>query len=190
MHGLASNARLWDGVATRLAAAGHPVAAVDQRGHGQSDKPDDGYDFATLTEDLAAILADLDWQGDRTPLVAGQSWGANVVLELAVRQPGPPSGHRSSWTGGRWTWPAGLRTGPRARRRWPRRRLTGTKAVDFEAMIRLHHPDWPEEGIAGHARQRRGAPRRHHPALALPGPPPDDPAPPVGAPPVDRAIRW
>ena len=33
-HGLASNARLWDGVAHRLAAAGHRVVTVDQRGHG------------------------------------------------------------------------------------------------------------------------------------------------------------
>ena len=35
-HGLASNARLWDGVARRLAAAGHRVVTVDQRGHGAS----------------------------------------------------------------------------------------------------------------------------------------------------------
>ena len=45
-HGLASNARLWDGVARRLAEAGHRVVTVDQRGHGQSSKPDDGYDVA------------------------------------------------------------------------------------------------------------------------------------------------
>ena len=36
VHGLASNARLWDGVARRLAGAGHAVAAVDLRGHGRS----------------------------------------------------------------------------------------------------------------------------------------------------------
>ena len=92
VHGLASNARLWDGVADRLAASGHPVAAVDQRGHGQSDKPDDGYDFATLTGDLLALLADLGWQDERRPWVAGQSWGANVVLELAVRHPDATQG--------------------------------------------------------------------------------------------------
>ncbi len=49
VHGLASNARTWDGVAARLAAEGHPVVAIDQRGHGLSDKPDDGYDYATVT---------------------------------------------------------------------------------------------------------------------------------------------
>ena len=31
VHGLSSNARLWDGVARRLAAAGHEVVAVAQR---------------------------------------------------------------------------------------------------------------------------------------------------------------
>ena len=27
--------------------------------------------------------------------------------------------------------------------------LIGTPAADFERMIRGHHPDWPESGIAG-----------------------------------------
>ena len=44
VHGLASNLRLWDGVAEHLHAAGHTVIAVDQRGHGRSDAPDVGYD--------------------------------------------------------------------------------------------------------------------------------------------------
>src|SRR5262245_61892496 len=89
VHGLASNARLWDGVAERLAAAGHPVAAVDQRGHGQSDKPDSGYDFPTLTDDLLFVLRRLGWQ---TPWMAGQSWGANVVVEVAARHPEATAG--------------------------------------------------------------------------------------------------
>ena len=33
LHGLASNARIWDGVASRLAGAGLRVVALDQRGH-------------------------------------------------------------------------------------------------------------------------------------------------------------
>nr|MDQ2754534.1 alpha/beta hydrolase [Actinomycetota bacterium] len=82
VHGLASNARLWDGVARHLSAFGHPVVAVDQRGHGQSDKPDDGYDFVTLCADLAAVI---DATISRPPLVVGQSWGGNVVLELTAR---------------------------------------------------------------------------------------------------------
>ena len=56
VHGLSSNCRTWEGVAGHLADRGHPVAAVDLRGHGQSDKPDDGYDFTTLCSDLVAVL--------------------------------------------------------------------------------------------------------------------------------------
>ena len=33
VHGLASNLRLWDGVAESLHARGHTVVALDQRGH-------------------------------------------------------------------------------------------------------------------------------------------------------------
>ena len=36
LHGLASNCRIWDGVAPLLAAAGFRTVAVDQRGHGES----------------------------------------------------------------------------------------------------------------------------------------------------------
>ncbi len=47
VHGLASNARLWDGVAEHLHAAGHTAIAIDQRGHGRSDAPEAGYDLDT-----------------------------------------------------------------------------------------------------------------------------------------------
>jgi len=84
VHGLASNARLWDGVAAHLADHGHHVVAVDQRGHGHSSKPDDGYDMVTVADDLALLVEHLGWS---RPAVAGQSWGGNVVLELALRRP-------------------------------------------------------------------------------------------------------
>lgn len=84
VHGLASNARMWDGVATRLAAAGAEVAAVDLRGHGRSEQVPDGYDTPTAAADLAELIDALGWTGRRAPVVAGQSWGGNVVLELAA----------------------------------------------------------------------------------------------------------
>jgi len=84
VHGLSSNARLWDGVAARLVAAGHPATAVDLRSHGESDSPETGYDTATAAGDLAAVAATL---GIDRPVVAGQSWGGNVVVELAARHP-------------------------------------------------------------------------------------------------------
>jgi pimeloyl-ACP methyl ester carboxylesterase len=84
VHGLASNLRLWDGVAERLHGAGHTVVAIDQRGHGRSDAPDTGYEIDTAVADLLALIEAL---GLERPLLAGQSWGGSVVLELAWRHP-------------------------------------------------------------------------------------------------------
>ena len=84
VHGLASNARLWDGVATRLASAGAATVAVDQRGHGLSDRPDVGYDLASVADDLARLVTALGWE---RVVLAGQSWGGNVVLEALARHP-------------------------------------------------------------------------------------------------------
>ena len=84
LHGLASAAAIWELVAPTLAAE-RRVVALDQRGHGLSDKPDSGYDFATIVADDIAAAGALGL-GPRFA-VAGHSWGANVALELAARHP-------------------------------------------------------------------------------------------------------
>src|SRR5579885_10978 len=84
LHGLASNARIWDFVAPLLRAHAR-VVAVDQRGHGLTSAPDSGYGFAETATDAAALIAALGFQ---RPVVAGHSWGANVAVECAARQPG------------------------------------------------------------------------------------------------------
>ena len=89
LHGLASNARIWDGVASRLAGAGLRVVALDQRGHGDSEQPASGYDFAAVGRDLAAALTAL---GIERPVLAGHSWGAHVALEFAADRPGGIAG--------------------------------------------------------------------------------------------------
>jgi pimeloyl-ACP methyl ester carboxylesterase len=84
VHGLSSNARLWDLVARHL--VGHPVVAVDLRGHGLSAQVPDVEPDATLAaaDDLASVCDDLGWTA---PVVAGQSWGGNVVIQLAADRP-------------------------------------------------------------------------------------------------------
>ena len=71
VHGLASNARLWDGVALHLARRGHRVVAVDQRGHGRSSKPDDGYDMANVANDLRLLIDELGWTPPQWPASRG-----------------------------------------------------------------------------------------------------------------------
>jgi len=83
LHGVASNARIWLPVAPLLAPR-FRVLAVDQRGHGQSDKPASGYDFPSVVRD---VLEFVDALGLERPVIAGHSWGGNVALELAARHP-------------------------------------------------------------------------------------------------------
>lgn len=83
LHGVASNARIWGPVAPLLTPR-FRVLALDQRGHGQSDKPSSGYDFATVTGDVRGFIEAL---GLERPVVAGHSWGGNVALELAAKHP-------------------------------------------------------------------------------------------------------
>lgn len=88
LHGLASTSRIWDLTAPIL-AQDFAVTAIDQRGHGQSGKPPHGYDFASVTQDLATLLKGKNLN---RPILVGHSWGADVALELAVAQPSLPRG--------------------------------------------------------------------------------------------------
>jgi pimeloyl-ACP methyl ester carboxylesterase len=89
LHGLASNARIWDGVAPRLVGAGLRVVALDLRGHGESEQPDDGYDFASVGQDVSSALAGLELE---RPVLVGHSWGAHVALQYAAERPGALAG--------------------------------------------------------------------------------------------------
>jgi pimeloyl-ACP methyl ester carboxylesterase len=81
LHGLASSAHIWNLVAPLLAAQGYMVTALDQRGHGESEKPDHGYDFATIVADDYAAVQSLHIE---RPVIVGHSWGAAVALQYAA----------------------------------------------------------------------------------------------------------
>jgi pimeloyl-ACP methyl ester carboxylesterase len=144
LHGLASNCRTWDVVASHLAAAGHRVVTVDQRGHGLSDKPAAGYDFATITADLARLLPLLAVE---QPIVVGQSWGGNVVLEFGARYPGLARG--LGFVDGGFidlqarpnsTWDS-----ISAQLKPPD--LNGMPRALLKHRLQASHPDWSEAGI-------------------------------------------
>ncbi len=150
VHGLASNARLWDGVARRLAEAGHPVASVDLRGHGRSSTPQGGTPYAipAVAGDLPPLLEALGFLAAGPVVLVGQSYGAIVVLE-AARVLGSAVSGVVCVDGGHLDLQA----------RWPEwsscaevlapPRTAGTAVEVAEGWIRDAHPDWPLEGIAG-----------------------------------------
>tara|TARA_B100000029_G_scaffold464765_1_gene498929 strand:- start:295 stop:1074 length:780 start_codon:yes stop_codon:yes gene_type:complete len=85
---LASNSQIWDLVAPLLAKS-NKVVAIDQRGHGLSSKPDHGYDFKTITNDLSLFLKAAHITN---PLLVGHSWGGSVALNFAAEKSAQVSG--------------------------------------------------------------------------------------------------
>ena len=83
LHGLASTCHIWRLTAPIL-ARDFSVIAMDQRGHGDSAKPDHGYDFASVSRDAAGLIKA---KGLQNPIVVGHSWGGDVALELAAAHP-------------------------------------------------------------------------------------------------------
>jgi len=107
VHGLGSSCHIWDLTAPRLASE-FGVMALDQRGHGESDQPDDGYDFASIVSDLAGFVDHLLSPG-RQAVFVGHSWGASVVLNFGVTHPERTAGlvlvdGGTGSPGERWTW--------------------------------------------------------------------------------------
>ena len=146
VHGLASNLRLWDGVAEQLHALGHTVVALDQRGHGRSDAPEAGYDLDGAVADLLALIHAL---GLERPVLAGQSWGGNVVLELAWRRPDALRGV-ACVDGGivelaerypSWDSCLAALTPPS---------LDHLTMAELRARLRQSNPDFPEEALAAY----------------------------------------
>ncbi|WP_372786716.1 alpha/beta fold hydrolase [Phenylobacterium sp.] len=60
------------------------LLAYDQRGLGQSEKPDVAYSMADYADDAAALMAAQGWG---QALVIGVSFGGMVAQELAIRHP-------------------------------------------------------------------------------------------------------
>ena len=88
VHGLASTCHIWDLVAPIL-GQWYRVFALDQRGHGESGKPSQGYDFATVARDMHMFVQTM---GLERPIIVGHSWGGDVALEYAVAYPEGPGG--------------------------------------------------------------------------------------------------
>lgn len=150
VHGLASNARLWDGAARRLAELGHAVGALDLRGHGLSEKPDDGYELHLVADDIADVITAMHphQSAAQKPLVVGQSWGGNLVIELAHRHPDLVRGVVAV-DGGTIELSKAFPNWDECERTLRPPALAGMKFDRLRTYIHAAHPDWTEEAIDG-----------------------------------------
>ena len=143
-HGLSSNCLTWEVVANRINQAGHGVVTVDLRGHGLSQKPDEGYSCQNVAADVAELIQEM---GLGTPILAGQSWGGNVALCLGAVHPTLVSGlgfidggfiDLKSSIGEDWSEvESQLRPPP----------LKGIPIDEMRARMQAYHPDWTKEGV-------------------------------------------
>jgi pimeloyl-ACP methyl ester carboxylesterase len=85
IHGWPLSADSWDDQAMALADAGYRAIAYDRRGFGRSSQPWNGYDYDTLADDLATVIAHVD-----APDVAlvGFSMGGGEVARYMSRHGG------------------------------------------------------------------------------------------------------
>ena len=83
LHGLASSGHWYDLVAPLLRDR-FRIIAPDQRGHGQTTNAPTGYDWQSLSDDLAALL---DLLEAPEVFVIGHSWGGHVSSNFAARYP-------------------------------------------------------------------------------------------------------
>jgi 2-(acetamidomethylene)succinate hydrolase len=83
LHGITSNAAVWDPIILDL-KSDFRCLAVDQRGHGLSDKPETGYSAKDLAEDVLALIRTLN---AGPALLVGHSLGARNAVVAATMGP-------------------------------------------------------------------------------------------------------
>jgi non-heme chloroperoxidase len=82
IHGWPLSAQAWQPQVSVLRAAGYRVVAYDRRGFGRSDKPDVGYDYDDLADDLQRVI---DQCGLQDVTLVGFSMGGGEVARYIAR---------------------------------------------------------------------------------------------------------
>lgn len=85
LHGWPMTCDTWDEQAMALAAQGFRAIAYDRRGFGRSSQPWSGYDYDTLADDLAAVIAQT---GAKDATLVGFSMGGGEVARYMSRHAG------------------------------------------------------------------------------------------------------
>ena len=85
IHGWPLSSDSWDDQALAIAHAGYRAISYDRRGFGRSSQPWSGYDYDTLSDDLAAVMAHT---GAKDATLVGFSMGGGEVARYMSRHQG------------------------------------------------------------------------------------------------------
>ena len=145
VHGITDDGLCWTPVANALSDQ-YDVVMVDQRGHGKSEAPENGYTMANLAADLAGLINGLELQ---KPLILGHSLGASASLVLAGLFPELPGAILLEDPPAFWDMERASSEDVHARKglaEW----INGLKRKtcnDLFAEVRTMNPGWSEEEI-------------------------------------------
>ncbi|MBO6656738.1 MAG: alpha/beta hydrolase [Pseudomonadales bacterium] len=86
VHGFPESWYSWRHQIPALADAGYHAVAVDMRGYGKSDKPQDisGYNQVEVTNDIIGLIPALGYE---TAVVFGHDWGGPTAWSCALNHP-------------------------------------------------------------------------------------------------------
>jgi len=124
-------------------AAYFDIAAVDLRGHGESDHPEAQFRVRDYAADIFALTAALGWTGTARPAVIGHSLGGTVAQFTEATYP-------------RWARRVVIEDSPLQLDSHDRRAALLAKAylrmyerpiADIEAHFRRRHADWSEAQV-------------------------------------------
>ena len=85
MHGWPLSSDSWDDQAMAFAQSGFRAISYDRRGFGRSTQPWSGYDYDTLSDDLAEVIAQT---GAKDAILVGFSMGGGEVARYMSRHSG------------------------------------------------------------------------------------------------------
>jgi pimeloyl-ACP methyl ester carboxylesterase len=85
IHGWGGDGQLWSDVLPHLDKARFRCVCVDLRGHGRSNRPGDGYNWESFSQDVLAV-ADEEQATRFVPV--GFSMGGKLACYMAARNPG------------------------------------------------------------------------------------------------------
>jgi pimeloyl-ACP methyl ester carboxylesterase len=140
LHGFSDSARCWEPLIAAM--PGLRALAIDARGHGESELPEEPLRYAAQRDDAALVLSSQPANGG--VVVVGHSMGAMSAAYLAASRPDlvravvledPPTGTPGDQGDESWSVPD-----------W----LADLRAVDLPARIaraRSEDPGWPDDEL-------------------------------------------
>jgi pimeloyl-ACP methyl ester carboxylesterase len=135
-HGYSDSALCW-GLLPEDLGKNYRVTLMDARGHGESAKPESGYDLTTMAGDMIALMKQLSM---KKPVIIGHSMGGSLAAHIAALEPDLPGGAVL-------IDPAFRNRTVVSDRSTEMEELKKKSVEEIAESIRSKHPDWPEEFI-------------------------------------------